>query len=165
MRLKQIVASSIIMIGLFSLVLAAAVVRGTGQVSTLSPEAIRKDVLSDMIADSAAEYGLQRRDVVHRCYDPNPDKGPAPSADDCNGAIEQLKNKGGDITVNLVEGCSEVWNGNCTASVCPQRWGLSTISASVAAQFMADSVMAECISKGLRGWYLDRDYGIGVYLS
>ncbi|KAH9999158.1 hypothetical protein F4779DRAFT_163645 [Xylariaceae sp. FL0662B] len=165
MFLKQIISSAVITTSLFNLALAAAVVPGTGQVSTLLSEPVRKDVLSDMIADSTVEYGLQRRDVVHRCYDPNPEKGPAPSVDDCNGAIQQLNNRGGDITVNLVEGCYEVWSGNCTGSICPQRWGISTISATVAAQFMADSVITECISKGLRGWYLDRNYGIGVYLS
>ncbi|KAI1092343.1 hypothetical protein F5B19DRAFT_492585 [Rostrohypoxylon terebratum] len=122
---------------------------------------------ADMIPDFNAEHTSKRQNqgVVHRCYKPSPINDPTPSAEDCQGAITKLQAAQDDIVVKLVEGCFQIWNNNCTASVCPQKDGTSIISPSVAAQFMIDSVMPECISNGLRGWYLDRSYGIGVYLT
>ncbi|KAI8956800.1 hypothetical protein F5Y11DRAFT_361382 [Daldinia sp. FL1419] len=121
--------------------------------------------LRSVIVEPAVGHANQRRDAVHRCYEPSSEVGPVPSADDCLAAIKQLQAVQGDITVKLVEGCYHAVSGNCTASVCPQRIGTSSISPATAAQFLSDSVMPECISKGHRGWYLDRGYGIGVYLT
>ncbi|KAI1451990.1 hypothetical protein F4805DRAFT_463218 [Annulohypoxylon moriforme] len=154
--------------GLLDLAGAAAIAPATGhgiQLSTSSAQQVRKAPLANMIADSTAEQLNERQDAVHRCYPPSPAVDPTPSVEDCKGSIAKLQAVQGDIVVKLVEGCYETWNGNCTASVCPQKDGTSTISPSVAAQFMIDSVMIECISNGLRGWYLDRSYGIGVYLT
>ncbi|KAI1391254.1 uncharacterized protein F4822DRAFT_442317 [Hypoxylon trugodes] len=143
-----------------------ASLRGT-EVSTpaLSPEHMQKAALSDAIVQSSADHANIPRDAVHRCHQSVAEFGPAPSVDDCNGAIKKLQAVQGDITVNLVEGCYHAVSGNCTASVCPQRVGISTISPTLAAQYMTNSILTECIADGLRGWYLDRSYGIGVYLT
>ncbi|KAL7625631.1 hypothetical protein AAE478_004851 [Parahypoxylon ruwenzoriense] len=159
--------------GLFNLAAGGPVgLRGGtgGQVMNSTSQLMQQAALSGIIAESATHHTKKRRDAVHRCHDTVPEfvskpPGPAPPVDDCNDVIQKLKAVQGDITVKLVEGCYEVWSGNCTGSVCPQRIGTSTISPALAAQYMADSIIPECISKGLRGWYVDRDYGIGVYLT
>ncbi|KAI1477247.1 hypothetical protein F4774DRAFT_390240 [Daldinia eschscholtzii] len=168
MFLMRMAGLAIITAGLLNLASAAAAVsiEGTKSLSSASSSEFMQDtVLRDMIAESTLGHAKHRRDAVHRCYVPASEVGPVPSVDDCLGAIKQLRTVQGDITVKLVEGCYHAVYGNCTASVCPQRIGTSTISPALAAQYMSDSVMGECISKGHRGWYLDRDYGIGVYLT
>lgn len=158
---------AVTMSGLFNLAVAAAVLPlGAAHVSASpSSKLMRNAALSDSIAESAVEHVKHRRDAVHGCQKPTHEFGPAPSAEDCSGAIKQLQAVKNDITVKLVEGCYHAWSGNCTASVCPQKVGSSTIPPSAAAQFMTGSVMTECIDNGLRGWYVDRDYGVGVYLT
>ncbi|KAI2465681.1 hypothetical protein F4781DRAFT_435187 [Annulohypoxylon bovei var. microspora] len=158
--------------GLLDLTAAAAISPAIERETQFTYLSARRDCtapfpLAKMFADSAAEHLKQRQSqtAVHRCYKPSPTNDPTPSSEDCKGCITKLQAVQGDITVKLVEGCYETWNGNCTASVCPQKDGTSVISPSTAAQFMIDSVMTECISNGLRGWYLDRSYGIGVYLT
>ncbi|KAI0840303.1 hypothetical protein F5Y06DRAFT_253739 [Hypoxylon sp. FL0890] len=135
------------------------------QPATTSSEVMQHLVVPSGLIESTDKNIKQRQDAVHRCYRPTDEFGPAPSVEDCNDVIKQLQEVEDDITVQLVEGCYKVWSGNCTGAVCPQRVGSSTISPSVAAQYMVDSVMTECIAHGLRGWYLDRDCGIGVYLA
>ncbi|KAI0129374.1 hypothetical protein F4776DRAFT_671868 [Hypoxylon sp. NC0597] len=158
-----------IMTGLLGLGTTAALIPVPGgngvQPIPFSSTLMQHAVLPDAITESTDTRIKQRQDVVHRCYRPTDEFGPAPSVEDCNDVIKQLREVENDITVKLVEGCYKVWSGNCTGLVCPQRVGTSTISPSVAAQYMADSIMTECITNGLRGWYLDRDYGIGVYLA
>ncbi|OTA61033.1 hypothetical protein K449DRAFT_445575 [Hypoxylon sp. EC38] len=160
---------AVTMTSLLSLLASAALIpvpRGNGvQPITFSPTLMRRSVLPDTVTESTDTRVKQRQDAVHRCYRPADEFGPAPSVEDCKDVIKQLQEVENDITVKLVEGCYKVWSGNCTGSVCPQRVGTSTISPSVAAQYMADSIMTECITNGLRGWYLDRDCGIGVYLT
>ncbi|KAI1377464.1 Apc13p protein-domain-containing protein [Hypoxylon crocopeplum] len=122
-----------------------------GDVSSSSSELMRQAALSNMITESAVEHVKQRRDAVHRCHQPTAEFGPGPPVEDCKAAIKQLQAVKEDIVVQLVEGCYQVTSGNCTGSVCPQRVGTSTISPSLAAQYMADSIMAGCIANGLRG--------------
>ncbi|KAI1802264.1 hypothetical protein F4811DRAFT_555004 [Daldinia bambusicola] len=168
MFLMRMAALAIIPTSFFNLAPTAAAVsiEGMKPLSSASSPAFMQDtVLRDVIAESIVGHAKQRRDAVHRCYEPASEIGPVPSVDDCLGAIKQLRTVQGDITVKLVEGCYHAVFGNCTASVCPQRIGTSTISPALAAQYMSDSVMGECISKGHRGWYLDRGNGIGVYLT
>ncbi|OTA99213.1 hypothetical protein M426DRAFT_27734 [Hypoxylon sp. CI-4A] len=155
--------SAAVMAGLLNLLVAAAVAVSSGDLGGEKTSDIA--VLPATVIDSTVQHVKSPRDAVHRCYDPSDEFGPAPSVEDCQGAIKQIQAVQGDITVKLVEGCYKVWSGNCTGLVCPQRDGTSTISPALAAQYMADSVMTECISNGLRGWYLDRDYGVGVYLT
>ncbi|KAF3063914.1 hypothetical protein GL218_02301 [Daldinia childiae] len=152
MFLTRMAALAIITTGALNLApsVAAAAIKGTGSLS--SSEFMQETVLRDMITDSAVGHAMQRRDAVHRCYEPASEVGLVPSADDCLDAIKQLRTVQGDITVKLVEGCYHAVSGNCTASVCPQRIGTSTISPALAAQYLSDSVMSECISKGHRGW-------------
>ncbi|KAI2779568.1 Apc13p protein-domain-containing protein [Daldinia loculata] len=151
MFLMRMAALAVITTGVLNLApsAAAVVIKGTGSLS--SSEFMQETVLRDMIADSTVGHAMQRRDAVHRCYEPASEVGPVPSADDCLGAIKQLRTVQADITVKLVEGCYHAVSGNCTASVCPQRIGTSTISPALAAQYLSDSVMSECISKGHRG--------------
>ncbi|KAI1102402.1 hypothetical protein F4804DRAFT_334331 [Jackrogersella minutella] len=168
MYLMRVAVSAVFVTGLLNLAGALAIAPATGngvQLSAPLSHPMRKTPHANIICGSTAQYIEERQNAVHRCYEPSPESDPTPSVEDCKGVITKLQAVQGDITVKLVEGCYEVWNGNCTGSVCPQRLGESTISPSLAAQYMTDSVMTECISKGLRGWYLDRDYGIGVYLS
>ncbi|KAI0379855.1 hypothetical protein F5Y04DRAFT_289716 [Hypomontagnella monticulosa] len=139
-------------------------IKATEQILTASPK-LMQNTPSSLIIGPGTEHIKQRRDGIHRCHDPVAEFGPAPSVEDCNDAIKKLQAVQEDITVKLVEGCYQAWSGNCTASVCPQRVGESTISPSLATKYMSDFVMAECISKGLRGWYMDRDSGVGVYLT
>ncbi|OTA87637.1 hypothetical protein M434DRAFT_375353 [Hypoxylon sp. CO27-5] len=160
---------AVTMTGLLGLSANAALIpvpRGNGvQPITFSSTLMRHAVLPDVVTESTDTRIKHRQDAVHRCYRPTDEFGPAPSVEDCKDVIKQLQEVENDITVKLVEGCYKVWSGNCTGSVCPQRVGTSTIPPSVAAQYMTDSIMTECITNGLRGWYLDRDCGIGVYLT
>ncbi|KAI1124504.1 hypothetical protein F5Y10DRAFT_269007 [Nemania abortiva] len=104
---------------------------------------------------------------VYRCHDPHPEIfGPAPPVEDCDDVIKQFSALTTDINVQLVEGCYQIVSGNCTGLVCPQRLGESTISGSVAAQYMASPLLDECIANGQRGWWIDgQGWGIGVYLT
>ena len=93
-------------------------------------------------------------------------QGPAPPIEDCRDVIQQFAAMPGDITVKLVEACQFIVSGNCTGSVCPQRQGSGTIPAALAADYMTNIILDNCISKGLRGWWNEgQQYGIGLYLN
>ncbi|GAP89075.1 hypothetical protein SAMD00023353_0902720 [Rosellinia necatrix] len=104
---------------------------------------------------------------VFRCHDPHPEIfGPAPPVEDCDDVIKQFAALTTEIDVKLVEGCYQIMSGNCTGMVCPQRLGESTVSGTVAAQYMSSPLRDECIAKGQRGWWMDgQGLGIGVYLT
>ncbi|KAI1336209.1 hypothetical protein F5Y15DRAFT_419207 [Xylariaceae sp. FL0016] len=105
-------------------------------------------------------------DVKMGCKPVDEKYGPAPSVEDCQGVVDSFRKlTPNTIDVKLVEGCVQEIVGSCTGLVCPQRLGESTIAGTDAADLMAAHVLNPCISKGVRGWYIDGfGTGIGVYL-
>lgn len=70
MFLMRMAALAVITTGVLNLApsAAAVVIKGTGSLS--SSEFMQETVLRDMIADSTVGHAMQRRDAVHRCYEP-----------------------------------------------------------------------------------------------
>ncbi|KAI1486542.1 hypothetical protein F5X96DRAFT_673535 [Biscogniauxia mediterranea] len=125
---------------------------------------------ADAMVETAKDHvdrGIKIPDgPVWRCNSPNDELGPAPPVEDCRDVIQQFAAIPGDITVKLVEACQTIVSGNCTGSVCPQRQGSGTIPAALAAEYMSNIILDNCISKGLRGWWNEgQQYGIGLYLN
>ncbi|KAI0167161.1 hypothetical protein GGR52DRAFT_91384 [Hypoxylon sp. FL1284] len=148
----------------FNLTAATPLASAGAQVSTDASENMQATATLGM---PAINHLKSRDDAVHGCYKPTAELGPAPSVDDCNGAIDQVRARQGTITIMPELGCVTVKSGNCTASVCPHLMpgSVSSVSPSEAAQYLSDTVLPECIAKGLRGWYMNRNNAVGVYLN
>ncbi|KAI4868261.1 hypothetical protein F4820DRAFT_445169 [Hypoxylon rubiginosum] len=160
MFLVRMAVSAVILTGLLDLAGATPFLPAeSAQVSTDSFDNMQEAAMSTI------KHLEKRDDSVHGCHDPpTAEFGPAPSVEDCSAAIKLSQARQEDITLLFSIGCVHSVSGNCTASVCPQLDGTSTISPSEAAQYMSETVLTECIAKGVRGWYMDRNKGAGIYL-
>ncbi|XXH00362.1 Trafficking protein particle complex subunit 31 [Hypoxylon texense] len=165
MFLARMAMLAVALAGLFSLATATSLLPAErAQVSTNSSDNVQKAAIAAIAAMPIVNHLDKRDDSVHGCHNPTDEFGPAPSVEDCTAAIKQSQTRQEDITLLFNLGCVHSVSGNCTASVCPQLEGTSTISPSEAAQYMTETILPECVAKGSRGWYMDRSKGAGIYL-